>query len=172
MSSTISVEEMRKLHERWRGMIRRCEDSHHRCYRTYGGRGISVCKEWHSFEVFVKWFFDDARTSPGFFNAHDRLSLSVDRIDNYGDYRPSNCRLSTQREQCNNMRKTRFIEFRGKLRPIREFCSEVGVNFHTFYSAFICGRADIKGRRIRVVAVDAARLNAFIKKHSKRGGAL
>lgn len=167
MNAIIDRRSMYRLRDRWRSMLRRCEEPHHPDYRVYGGRGISVCREWHSFDVFVKWFLEEAKASTAVFDAYDRLKLSIDRIDNYGNYCPENCKLSTQKEQCNNMRKTRFIEFRGNVYSIREFCSATGVNFNTFYSAFIDGQPDINGKRIRMVDVDQDRLNAFLRKHAK-----
>ena len=76
----------------WYGMIKRCEDPHHRSYPNYGGRGIKVCERWHSFENFLA----DMGERP--------KGTTLDRIDNNGNYCPGNCKWSTFLEQQRNKR--------------------------------------------------------------------
>lgn len=78
----------------WKAMKARCLNPNHKSYAGYGGRGISICKEWEcSFEN----FFRDMGFRPS--ELH-----SVDRIDNDGNYEPSNCRWATKAEQTRNRR--------------------------------------------------------------------
>jgi hypothetical protein len=77
----------------WLGMMRRCNNSKSSRYKDYGGRGIKICPRWHSFEN----FYQDMGDRPE--------GLSLDRINNDGDYEPNNCKWSTPREQRINSRR-------------------------------------------------------------------
>lgn len=78
----------------WKGMINRCESTNNKAYKHYGGRGIRVCKRWHTFVNFA----DDMAASW-------KRGLSVERKNNDGNYEPSNCKWATMKEQANNRRK-------------------------------------------------------------------
>ncbi len=72
-----------------RAMIQRCEDVNYKGYKNYGGRGITVCEEWHDVKIFKKWALQN-----GYKN-----NLTIDRIDNNKGYYPKNCQWITQHEQ-------------------------------------------------------------------------
>lgn len=82
-----------KLYYVWNTMKQRCVNPNVTRYKRYGGRGISVCEEWKkSFLAFHTW-----ANAAGY-----KQGLTIDRIDNDGDYKPSNCRWVTNLENRRN----------------------------------------------------------------------
>jgi len=79
------------MHRTWMAMRQRCNNTHCKKYRIYGGRGIKICERWDTFENFLA---DMGPTRP--------LGKSIDRINNDGNYEPGNCRWATPLEQAHN----------------------------------------------------------------------
>ena len=107
-----------RLYRIWRNMLNRCELSSSSEYHRYGGRGITVCEEWHDFKIFYDWAI-----SHGY--ADD---LTIDRKNVNGNYEPSNCRWATQKEQVRNTRANRFLEYNGKIQCIADWEAETGIS--------------------------------------------
>lgn len=85
----------------WKTMLYRCYKPKNASYKHYGGRGILVCGRWReSFENFVE---DMGQPLKGY---------QLDRIDNKGDYEPSNCRWTTPKINSNNKRTNKFINYK------------------------------------------------------------
>lgn len=107
------------IYKIWAGMIKRCEDSNDKRYDRYGGRGIKVCERWRN--SFGEFYLDMGdRPSP---------NHSIDRIDNDGNYEPSNCRWATDVEQANNRRSTRLMTFNGITKSMAEWSRATGVAY-------------------------------------------
>jgi len=87
-------------------MMDRCYNPENKNYRNYGGRGITVCDEWHDPSVFIEWC-----------QGNYREGLEIDRRDNDGNYEPGNCRFVTRSENCLNKRKMRFCKRGHELTP-------------------------------------------------------
>ena len=87
----------KRLYNSWRAMKARCQSPNNNRYRLYGGRGISVCREWQTFRNFEEWALKN-----GFEN-----HLSIDRIDANGNYCPSNCRWIPPQAQSSTRRCAR-----------------------------------------------------------------
>lgn len=102
----------------WTHMKGRCNSPSHSDYRNYGGRGISVCPAWQSFENFLADM--GLRPSP---------QHSLDRINNDGDYEPLNCRWATVIEQSRNRRTCTFITFDGRTKTAKDWCELLGVPY-------------------------------------------
>jgi hypothetical protein len=77
-----------RLYHVWEGMRQRCLNKNHAAYARYGGRGISICREWDTFISFRAW-----ATSSGYAD-----HLTIDRINVDGNYEPSNCQWVTKSE--------------------------------------------------------------------------
>lgn len=101
----------------WHEIKDRCLNTNNKQYGNYGGRGITICDEWKaSFVSFKDWAF-----SNGY-----KTGLTIDRINNDGNYEPSNCRWVDYKVQANNTRSNVFIEYSGERKTIAQWCEQLG----------------------------------------------
>lgn len=106
-----------KIHNTWKRIVQKCTNSKNPDYKYYGGRGILMCDKWrNSFEAF---YADMGDVNDG---------MTIDRIDNNGNYEPSNCRWATRLEQARNTRQNCNLIFNGKTRCIAAWAEEIGIN--------------------------------------------
>lgn len=97
----------------------------------YVGRGIKICERWDAFENFVA----DMGQPPS-------RGYSIDRIDNDGDYEPSNCRWATAREQQCNKTNTRWITANGKRMAMANWAIETGIKIGTIWQRLKNGMSE------------------------------
>lgn len=112
----------RKSYTRYHKMLARCYNPKNLMYHRYGGRGIKVCDRWLGEGGYTR-FMDDMGECPD-------PSLSIDRIDNNGDYSPENCRWADRLTQNRNTGRNRLVEIDGISKCIEEWASVSGISSH------------------------------------------
>jgi len=108
-----------KTYKSWAGIICRCTNKKNPAYKDYGYRGIKVCKRWMKFEN----FYNDMGKCPH--------GMSIDRINNDGDYKPSNCRWATRKQQNNNSRHNRYVVVNGVSKTVEDWSRFSGIEQST-----------------------------------------
>lgn len=112
-----------KLYVVWHEMVRRCHSPKYKGYHNYGGRGIKVCAQWYKFLPFYEWALANGY----------KISLRLDRINNDGDYEPTNCHFVTHKQNCNNTRKSRYVEHNGLKMTISQWADYLNIPYHKLY---------------------------------------
>jgi len=113
----------KQLFHAWRNMKARCANENLPLFKNHGGRGISFCTKWDSFEPFLSWALTN-----GF-----KRGLSLDRKNNDGNYTPENCRWATRKEQNTNQRSNHHVSFKGKTQSILQWAKEYDLKYGTLY---------------------------------------
>jgi len=144
------------LYRAWKGMRERCNYKNHKDYMGYGGRGIKVCERWNSFSNFLE---DMGERPPKY---------SLDRINNDGDYEPTNCRWTDIKTQSKNTRKRRIGFTKGAYKnntsgyagiyilPNGRYRSSISINGKTtFLGCFINLEEAVAVRESALAAKDA-----------------
>lgn len=114
---TTHQETKTRLHKIWSSMHERCENVNHKYYKHYGGRGIHVCEEWEDYVNFRDWAVSNGYSD----------NLTIDRINNDGNYEPSNCRWSTFSEQAKNKRTNHFVTVNGEKMILSDCARRYGI---------------------------------------------
>jgi AraC-like DNA-binding protein len=102
-------------------MIDRCTEPNSEKYPIYGGRGITICERWMKFENFLADMGEKVR------------GMSIERINNNGNYEPENCKWATPKEQANNTRRNRRIAHNGENLTLAEWSQRLGVTPSTLH---------------------------------------
>lgn len=105
-------------HKTWKSIRQRCNNENDKAFDNYGGRGIKMCERWkNSFEAFL----EDMGTKPS-------RNHSIERLNNDGDYDPSNCVWATKKVQNRNTRRTTYVNYRAHTHKLCELCASLGVS--------------------------------------------
>ena len=108
---------LKPLYITWKNMKSRCYNKNHKSFKYYGGRGITVCDEWKTDYVeFKKWAIRNGYNE----------KLTIDRIDNNGNYSPKNCRWVNLKTQGRNKRNNTKDFYKGKMRTLSEIAEILG----------------------------------------------
>lgn len=110
-----------RIYSIWCNMKNRCYNRNVPNYKTYGAKGVRVCKEWRGgFEVFYEWAIKNGYSE----------DLSLDRFPNKkGNYHPDNCRWATPIQQANNKTNNVLYTYKGVIKTLAEFCSEMSISY-------------------------------------------
>lgn len=109
-----------RLYSIWDLMKQRCFNVNRKEYPNYGGRGITICVEWLESKNFIDWSLNNGYAD----------NLTLDRIDNDGDYCPENCRWVDRKTQQNNRRNNRLITYNGITKTITEWANDNGLPYY------------------------------------------
>lgn len=136
------------LYFTWYRMVHRCNTKESKDYKDYGGRGIKVCADWEKdVNIFYNWSLN---------NGWNR-SLSIERMDNNGNYCPENCKWTTAKEQARNRRSSRMINYNNKMITVAEYCETNNISYATISKRI---------NKLQWSIEDA--LNTKIRSHHKR----
>jgi len=109
-----------RLYRTWSNIKQRCYNPNFTHYKYYGGRGLKMCDEWQSFEAFCDWAIANGYSE----------NLTIERIDNDGDYEPNNCEWKTMKDQANNKSNNRKITFAGTTKTVAQWSNKTGIPYN------------------------------------------
>ena len=157
-----------KLYVAWSNMAQRCNNPNNPQYKHYGGRGITICEEWKSYDNFHEWAMSNGYTD----------SLTLDRIDVNGNYSPDNCRWVSMKVQGRNRRNN--VKLEGKC--LSEIAEENNLTDSLVRSRYSCGNTDIEdltkpvrshidicGRSIKELAMEQKIPEKLIRNRYRKG---
>lgn len=125
MPKTIHGMSHTRLYRIRNSMQQRCENPKSISYKRYGARGITLCEEWRqSFQAFYAWAM-----SHGYAD-----NLTIERIDNDGNYCPENCRWATVKEQQNHTSYNRLITYHGETHNVTQWAEILGIPRTALYN--------------------------------------
>lgn len=121
-----------RLYNIWANMKQRCNNPNQKAYKYYGARGIKVCDEWlNSFENFYHWAIKNGYEKH--LQKFGNKNTTIDRIDVNGNYEPSNCKWSTQKEQSLNKTNNHLIKYNNEEHTISEWAIIKNLTKSTIY---------------------------------------
>lgn len=134
-AKSINAVKHTRLYNVWKQMKHRCRctnnDFNH--WKNYAGKGIDICKEWETYEPFKKWAQENGWNENNLYNSK-RNTLTIDRIDNNGNYCPENCRIITHFEQQWNKSINKKVEYKGKIYNLLQLSKKLNLPISTINS--------------------------------------
>lgn len=118
------------MYQIWKGIRQRCNNITNKAYPKYGGRGIHICEEWSDFKSFYEWSIANGYSE----------GLTIDRINNNGDYSPDNCRWVDMKTQSRNRRNNIILRYGSRMwDSIAAFCEETNLPYHSVWQKLYRG---------------------------------
>lgn len=108
-----------RLYRVWADIKKRCLNSKHHSFKDYGGRGIILCNEWKEYLPFYNWAMANGYQE----------NLTIERIENNGNYEPGNCKWIPQSEQGKNTRANKIITYNEQSKPLCTWAKELGIKY-------------------------------------------
>jgi hypothetical protein len=109
-------------------MKQRCTNPNDPSYKNYGGRGITICDDWlNDTDLFVDWAIENGY----------KKGLTIDRIDNNGNYCPENCRWVDMYVQANNKRDNILVTYNDKTKSLRAWCRELQLPYRKTHKRYV-----------------------------------
>ena len=109
-----------RLQNIWGNMKTRCYNKNDKRYHRYGGRGIEIYEEWkNNFSAFRDWAMSNGYAD----------DLTIDRINNDGNYEPSNCRWVTDKEQANNRSNNHYVTYKGETLSLTKWSEKLNIGY-------------------------------------------
>ncbi len=115
MSKPVTARRSSPEYKAWGHMIERCRNPNTECFADYGGRGITVCDRWRTYEHFLA----DMGPRPA--------GMTLERKDNERGYEPGNCVWATRKQQMRNRRNTKMLTFNGETKGLTEWAEQLGL---------------------------------------------
>ncbi len=117
-----------KFYNVWNSMVMRCNNPNSKAYKRYGARGIKVCARWRKFNNFYEDMFQKYEQG-----------LSIERINNDGDYKPNNCKWIDKKKQCNNRSTNHLIKYKNNTYTLSEASEKFKIPYHTLKNRLYSG---------------------------------
>ena len=148
-----------RLYEIFISMKMRCYNKNHHAYKNYGGRGISICKEWkNDIKSFYNWAIG---------NGYER-NLTIDRINNNIGYSPENCRWATRKEQARNRSTNKLVCYDGTTKSLSEWCEDLRLNYGTIIHRInILGWDEKRALSVPIKQKNITRNVSYSKEHGQ-----
>lgn len=109
-----------RLYYVWKNMKNRCYNKNNKRFTRYGARGVIVCEEWkNNYLAFKEWAIANGYAD----------NLTIDRIDNNGNYEPANCQWTTEKNQANNRSTNHYVTYKGETLSLTEWCEKLNIGY-------------------------------------------